>query len=152
MDRREIWRFPEGSRKQGKVDRYFCNVICVAPMTAEVKGLRWDEMNNIKHQEQKQQVTTRFCLFVLPCFLCWATNYPGETFYFVSLFFLVTKLMHQAFLDIARPGLCCGFEPSSRHSWDKPSSACGWSGVFLGDLPAFAPPNDWLGSKSKWVK
>ena len=28
----------------------------------------------------------------------------------------------------------CGFEPSSVHMWEKPSSACGWSGVLLRDL------------------
>ena len=26
MDRNGVWRFPEGSRKQGKVERYCCNV------------------------------------------------------------------------------------------------------------------------------
>ena len=35
------WRFPEGSGRQGSVERYCCNVICGA---SEVKGLRWDEM------------------------------------------------------------------------------------------------------------
>ena len=32
----------------------------------------------------------------------------------------------------------CGFEPSSGHMWDKPSSACGWSGGFSWDL-LFSP-------------
>ena len=41
----------------------------------------------------------------------------------------------------------CGFEPSSGHMWDKPSSACGWSGVFSQGSPIFAPPYDWLGLK-----
>ena len=29
----------------------------------------------------------------------------------------------------------CGFEPSSGHMWDKPSSTCGWSVVFSLGLP-----------------
>ena len=32
----------------------------------------------------------------------------------------------------------CGFEPSSGHMGDKPSSVCRWSGGLLGDLP-FSP-------------
>ena len=32
--------FPEGSGRRGRVERYYCNVICGAPMTSEVKGLR----------------------------------------------------------------------------------------------------------------
>ena len=35
-----VWRFPEGSGRQGRVERYCCNVICGAPTTAEVMGLR----------------------------------------------------------------------------------------------------------------
>ena len=35
------------------------------------------------------------------------------------------------------------FEPSPCQIWDKPSAACGWSGVFF----SFAPLYDWLGSK-----
>ena len=31
--------------------------------------------------------------------------------------------------------------------WNKPISACGWSGDFSRGYPVFAPPNDWLGSK-----
>ena len=33
-------RFPEGSGRQGRVERYCCNVICGAPTTSKVKGLR----------------------------------------------------------------------------------------------------------------
>ena len=33
-------RFPEGSGKQGMVERNCCNVICGALTTSEVKGLR----------------------------------------------------------------------------------------------------------------
>ena len=40
MDRHEVWRFPEGSGRNGRVERYRCNVICGSPMTTEVKGLR----------------------------------------------------------------------------------------------------------------
>ena len=32
----------------------------------------------------------------------------------------------------------CGFEPSSGHMWDKPSSDCGWSGGFSRGSPIFA--------------
>ena len=35
-----VWRFPEGSRRQGKRERYCCNVICAARTTVKVKGLR----------------------------------------------------------------------------------------------------------------
>ena len=38
--REGVWRFPEGSGRQGRVERYCCNVICGAPTTSEVKGLR----------------------------------------------------------------------------------------------------------------
>ena len=31
---------PEGSGRQEKMERHCCNVICGAPTTAEVKGLR----------------------------------------------------------------------------------------------------------------
>ena len=44
MDGNVVWRFPEGSGRQERVERYCCNVICGAPTTSEVKGLRWDEM------------------------------------------------------------------------------------------------------------
>ena len=30
---------------------------------------------------------------------------------------------------------CCGFEPSLGQMGDKPSSACGWSGVFFSGIP-----------------
>ena len=42
MDGNGVWRFPEGSGRQGRVERYCCNVICGAPTTSEVKGLRLD--------------------------------------------------------------------------------------------------------------
>ena len=45
---------------------------------------------------------------------------------------------------------CYGFEPSSGHMGDKPSSTYGWSGGFSGGSPIFAPPTNWLGLK--WVK
>ena len=44
----------------------------------------------------------------------------------------------------------CGIEPSSGHMWDKPKSACRWSGGFSWGSPVFAPLTDWL--SSKWVK
>ena len=38
--------------------------------------------------------------------------------------------------------LTARFEPSSGHMSDKPSSACGWSGVFSRGTPVFTPPHD----------
>ena len=40
MDRDGVWRFAEGSGRQGKVERYSCFVIFGALTTAKVKGLR----------------------------------------------------------------------------------------------------------------
>ena len=40
MDENGLRGFPEGSGRQGRVERYCCNVICGAPTTSEVKGLR----------------------------------------------------------------------------------------------------------------
>ena len=40
MDGNGVWRFPAGSGRQGRIERYCCNVICSAPMTSKVKGLR----------------------------------------------------------------------------------------------------------------
>ena len=42
MDGNGFWRFPEGSGRQGRMERYCCNVICGAPTTSKVKGLRWE--------------------------------------------------------------------------------------------------------------
>ena len=47
MDKNGVWRFPEGSGRQGRVERYCCKVICGAPTTSEVKGLRWDEQEYV---------------------------------------------------------------------------------------------------------
>ena len=43
-DGKGVWRFPEGSKRQGRVERYCCNVICGAKTTSDVKGLRWNEI------------------------------------------------------------------------------------------------------------
>ena len=40
MDGNGVWRFPEGSGRQGRIERYCCNVICGAPTTCKVKRLR----------------------------------------------------------------------------------------------------------------
>ena len=40
MDMNGVWRFPEDKGRQGKVERYCCNVVCGAPTTLKVKGLR----------------------------------------------------------------------------------------------------------------
>ena len=40
MDGNGDWRFPGGSGRQGRMERYCCNVICGAPTTVKVKGLR----------------------------------------------------------------------------------------------------------------
>ena len=45
MDRNGVWRFPEGSGgRHERMEKYCCNVICGAPMTSQVKGLRGDEI------------------------------------------------------------------------------------------------------------
>ena len=43
MDGNGVWRFPEGGRRQRKVEKYCCNVICGAPTTVKVKGLTYEE-------------------------------------------------------------------------------------------------------------
>ena len=40
MNGNGIWRFPEGSGRQERVEGYCCSVICGAPTTPEVKELR----------------------------------------------------------------------------------------------------------------
>ena len=40
MEWNGVWRFPEGSKRQEKMERYCCNIICGAPMTSKVMGLR----------------------------------------------------------------------------------------------------------------
>ena len=45
MDRNGVWRVPEGSGRQGRVERYCCHVICGAPMTSKVKDC--DEMREM---------------------------------------------------------------------------------------------------------
>ena len=40
MDGNGVSRFPEGSGRQGRMERYCFNVICGAPTTSNVKGLR----------------------------------------------------------------------------------------------------------------
>ena len=40
MDRNGLWRFHEVSGRQGRMERYCCNVMYGAPKTTEVKGLR----------------------------------------------------------------------------------------------------------------
>ena len=42
MDGNGVWRFPEGSGRQGRMERYCCNVIGGAPTTSKIKGLRWE--------------------------------------------------------------------------------------------------------------
>ena len=46
MDGNRVLRFPEGSRRQGRMERYSCKVICGAPTTSKDKRLRvrWDIM------------------------------------------------------------------------------------------------------------
>ena len=56
MDGNGVWRFPEGSGRQGRVERYCCNVICGAPTTSEVKGQRRDE-------KMRSYRIAHFCLF-----------------------------------------------------------------------------------------
>ena len=41
MNRNRGWKFPEGSERQGKFERYCCNVNCNSPTTTKVnRGLR----------------------------------------------------------------------------------------------------------------
>ena len=40
MDGIGVWRFPEGSGRQGRMESYCCNITCGAPTTSKVKGLR----------------------------------------------------------------------------------------------------------------
>ena len=40
MDGNGVWRFPESSGRQGRMERYCWNVICGATATSKVKGLR----------------------------------------------------------------------------------------------------------------
>ena len=40
MGRNGVWRFPKDSGRQGRAERYCCNVICGAPTTSKVKRLR----------------------------------------------------------------------------------------------------------------
>ena len=47
MDRNGVWRFPERSGRQGRMERYCCNVICGASMTSEVKGLRDERVHEL---------------------------------------------------------------------------------------------------------
>ena len=54
MDGNGVWRFPEGSGRKGKVERYCCNVICGSPTTAEVKGLSRDEQHCYKFWERER--------------------------------------------------------------------------------------------------
>ena len=46
-----FWRFPEGSGRQGRIERYCCNAICGAPTGSTVKGLRRNEMREIKYHD-----------------------------------------------------------------------------------------------------
>ena len=62
MDENRVWRFPEGSRRQGMVKRYCCNVICGAPTTSKVKGLKKDAMSFCKGKSKTMyfsETTTR---------------------------------------------------------------------------------------------
>ena len=51
MGRIGVRRFPEGSGRQGRVERYCCNVICGASTFFEVMGLRSDEMKEHKDDQ-----------------------------------------------------------------------------------------------------
>ena len=55
-----VWRFPEGSGRQGRMERYCCNVICGAPTTSKFKGLRRDEKQNGYHHLQLLYFCTGF--------------------------------------------------------------------------------------------
>ena len=59
MDGNGVWRFPEGSGRQGRMETYCCNVICGAPTTSNVKGLRWDEMINKTFHQTMHRKSSR---------------------------------------------------------------------------------------------
>ena len=59
MDGNGVWRFPEGSGRQGKMERYCCNVICGSPTTSKVKGLR-DEREKGK-QGHNSKILQKCC-------------------------------------------------------------------------------------------
>ena len=44
MDENGVWRFPEGSGRQGRMERYCCNVTCGALTTSETETEMRDEM------------------------------------------------------------------------------------------------------------
>ena len=94
----------------------------------------------------------------------WSESFAGRTCHFVGfvifIYFAPDQGLVAPLAEWLRPlifsalnrssSYCCGFEPRSGHMWDKPSSACGWSGSFSRGSHVFVPPNYWLGSK--WVK
>ena len=74
MDRTGVWRFPEGSRRQGKVKRYCCNIVYGALTTIKVKGLRWQIHYKCRaiSSEYKLLFALRLfpeALFLLPLFI-----------------------------------------------------------------------------------
>ena len=104
--------------------------------------------------------TAKFCLWVVSLFL-WLFKSKNFLFPWLPCSFLISKVIKATPVDEWLRTLIfsalnrsssnrCGFEPSSGHMSDKPSSACGWSGGFSQGSQVFAPPNDWQGSK--WVK
>ena len=71
--RNGVWRFPEGSGRQRKVERYCRNVICGAPMTAEVKGLRLDAMRALNIVTVRFDCSGRESRFAWHLFIAAAT-------------------------------------------------------------------------------
>ena len=64
MDGNRVWRFPEGSGRQGRMERYCCNVISGAPTTSKVKGQRWDERYHCS--ATKRPITRLYTTVLLP--------------------------------------------------------------------------------------
>ena len=56
--RNGVWRFPEGSGRQWRMKRYRCNIICGAPTTSEVKGLRWWNEHQLRSFEYRKTLVT----------------------------------------------------------------------------------------------
>ena len=63
MGGNKVWRFLEGSGRQGRVERYCCNVICGATTTSKVKGLRLDAKLPITSYKRGDDVVSTLCFF-----------------------------------------------------------------------------------------
>ena len=63
MDNDEVWRHPEGSRRQGKVERYCYRVICDAPTTDNVKRLTEMRCDRVSTEVPRQRTLVNTGIF-----------------------------------------------------------------------------------------